>query len=157
MIQMRKEMILLDKIYTIGFTQKNAEKFFGLIKNNKITLLVDVRLNNTSQLAAFSKHPDISFFLKEICGCDYKHEILFAPEDSTLSRYKKKVIDWNTYVEEFSATMDKRKIRDYIRMHYDITLNICLLCSEATPEYCHRRLIAEIIHEVFPETEIIHL
>ena len=82
----------MNKLYTIGFTKKNAEKFFELIRKNDITLLVDVRLNNTSQLAAFSKYPDIEFFLKEICSCDYKHEILFAPEDSTLSRYKKKTI-----------------------------------------------------------------
>jgi len=147
----------MNKIYTIGFTQKNAEKFFGLIKNNGISLLVYVRLNNTSQLAAFSKYPDIEFFLKEICGCGYKHEICFAPEDSTLSRYKKKDIGWDSYVEEFSETMKKRNIKDYIKNNYDIPMDICLLCSEATPEYCHRRLIAELMHEVFPKAEIIHL
>ena len=42
-------------IYTIGFTQKSAEQFFEAIKKNNIELLIDVRLNNKSQLAGFSK------------------------------------------------------------------------------------------------------
>lgn len=147
----------MNKVFTIGFTQKNAETFFTLIKGNNIPLLVDVRLNNTSQLAAFSKYPDIVFFLKELCGCDYKHEVLFAPEESTLNRYKKKEINWDKYVEEFSATMKDRNIKEYILDNYNSTKDICLLCSEPVPDHCHRRLISEIFLEVFPKKEVIHL
>ena len=114
----------MNKVFTIGFTQKNAETFFTLIKGNNIPLLVDVRLNNTSQLAAFSKYPDIVFFLKELCGCDYKHEVLFAPEESTLNRYKKKEINWDKYVEEFSATMKDRNIKELLRSHDKRLLSI---------------------------------
>lgn len=151
-------MMILNKIYTIGFTKKNAEEFFTLLQKNKVQLLVDVRLNNSSQLAGFSKFPDIEFFLKKICGIEYKHEILFAPEENTLKRYKKKEIDWDQYVLEFNETMKKRNIREYIAKAYkNVSDDICLLCSEPTPEQCHRRLIAEIFSEVFPEIKIIHI
>lgn len=147
----------MNKVFTIGFTKISAEKFFSIIKNNEISLLVDVRLNNTSQLAAFSKYPDIVFFLKEICNCDYKHEVLFAPKESTLSLYKKKIIDWNKYVDEFSEAMENRQIKDYIEKNYNNDQDICLLCSEPTPKFCHRRLIAELFLEVFPRKTIVHL
>lgn len=147
----------MNKIYTIGFTKKTAEAFFTLLKSSDISLVVDVRLNNTSQLASFSKYPDIVFFLDSICNIEYKHDVLFAPTDSTLSRYKKKQISWSEYVEEFSDAMDKRHIKDYIRENYSDSDNICLLCSEPIPKYCHRRLVAELFKEVFPQISIIHL
>lgn len=148
----------MNNICTIGFTQKNAKEFFSLLQKNDVDLLVDVRLNNTSQLAAFSKYPDIEFFLNEICGIEYLHEVIFAPEESTLKRYKKKEINWEQYVAEFSETMKKRNIRKYIADKFGSEdRKICLLCSEPTPEHCHRRLIAEIFTEVFPNTKIIHI
>lgn len=148
----------MNSIYTIGFTKKNAEEFFTLLQKNNVQTLIDVRLNNTSQLAAFSKFPDIEFFLNKICGIEYQHEVAFAPEESTLKRYKKKEIDWEQYVMEFSETMKKRNIRKYIADKYGSEDHkICLLCSEPTPEQCHRRLIAEIFTEVFPNTKIIHI
>lgn len=147
----------MSNLYTIGFTKKSAEEFFTLLEKNNVQTLIDVRLNNTSQLAAFSKFPDIEFFLKKISNIEYKHEVLFAPEESTLSRYKKKEIDWNEYVSEFNDTMKSRSIREYIKGKYDMSRTLCLLCSEPTPEQCHRRLIAEIFAEVFPGVNIIHI
>lgn len=149
--------MILNNIYTIGFTKKNAEVFFTLLQKNNVQMLIDVRLNNTSQLAGFSKFPDIEFFLNKICDIDYKHEVLFAPEETTLSRYKKKDINWDKYVTEFSETMKQRNIRKYIAENYCSKKNICLLCSEATPEKCHRRLVAEIFAEVFEGIKIIHI
>lgn len=145
------------KLFTVGFTKKSAEDFFELLKRHEIRLLIDVRLNNTSQLAGFSKFPDIEYFLREICRIDYKHEVLFAPEEKTLSDYKKKIISWDDYVAEFDRTMENRSIREYIKSNYRLDRNTCLLCSEATPEQCHRRLIAEIFAEVFPEINISHI
>ncbi|MEG0566355.1 MAG: DUF488 family protein, partial [Hungatella sp.] len=69
----------MDKIYTIGFTKKSAEKFFDLLIRNNISIVLDIRLNNTSQLAGFSKFPDIKFFLEKIGGIDYLSDIRFAP------------------------------------------------------------------------------
>ena len=80
------------QVYTMGFTKKNAENFFGLIKKNGIEILIDVRLNNQSQLAGFTKGRDLSFFLREICKCAYSHEIQFAPTKLILDNYKKNLI-----------------------------------------------------------------
>jgi len=46
-----------DKVvlYTIGFTKKNARQFFETLKTAGVKRLVDIRLNNQSQLAGFTK------------------------------------------------------------------------------------------------------
>ena len=88
-------------VYTMGFTQKSAEDFFELVKKNHISILVDIRLNNQSQLAGFTKGRDLAYFLKEIAGCKYAHDPVFAPTKELLNDYKKGVIDWNGYVEVF--------------------------------------------------------
>lgn len=145
-------------IYTIGFTQKTAEQFYTTLKEKDMNFLIDIRLNNKSQLASFSKFPDIEFFLKELIGCEYIHDLQFAPESDTLKDYKAKKIDWTGYVVQFSATMDKRNIMKYIERNYTKFLekNICLLCSEPTHEQCHRSLVSEYFKKQF-NSEIIHL
>ena len=147
----------MNNLYTVGFTQKTAERFFSLLIQNGIDLLLDIRLNNTSQLAGFSKYPDIEFFLSKICNIEYKHDILLSPTENTLSRYKKKIITWEIYVEEFNSTMNSRNINEYIKKTYKNNDNICLLCSEPTAEFCHRRLIAERFKRVFNGLNIIKL
>lgn len=148
-----------NKIYTIGFTKKDAKTFFELLKENGVSLVIDVRLNNTSQLAGFSKYPDIKYFLGKCVKCYYKSDKLFSPTEETLKDYKNKVINWDQYVIQFNETMELRKIRDYIKSNYNHVFEketICFLCSEETPEQCHRRLIAEIFAEIF-EANVFHL
>ena len=150
---------MTDFIYTIGFTQKSAERFYSLIKEKKITLMVDVRLNNISQLAGFSKFPDVEYFLREICDCKYVSDKQFAPEESTLKDYKSKKINWDGYLVRFNATMDARKITEHIKNHYSSLIaneTLCFLCSEQTPKFCHRRLIAERFAEIF-DLKTVHL
>ena len=147
----------MGKIYTIGFTKKTAEDFFTLLENNHVRKLIDVRLNNTSQLAAFSNFPDIEFFFKKICSIEYFHDTTFAPTEDILSDYKKKIIDWTGYEIKFAKLMGERDIDKYIAEHYSDCNNYCLLCSEPTPEKCHRRLVAEKFSEVLKKIEIIHL
>ncbi len=139
----------MDNIYTIGFTQKTAETFFNLLKSYKIELLLDIRLNNTSQLASFTKFPDIKYFLKELCGIEYIHDTNFSPLATTLKHFKNKDIDWQQYKEEFYITMDKRNIDEYIKEQYNINKNIILLCSEVKSIYCHRSLVAKYFKEIF--------
>lgn len=145
------------KVYTIGFTKKTAKQFFSILTENNIDTVVDVRLNNLSQLAGFSKYPDVEFFLDKICSIGYKHDLHFAPKDSTLTRYKKKQISWDEYEKEFAQTMLDRNITEYIKANYSSEGSICLLCSEPTPENCHRRLVANYFKEILNEVQIIHL
>lgn len=142
-------------LYTIGFTKKTAEKFFTLLKKNNVRTLLDVRLNNASQLAGFTKQDDLKFFLKEICNISYFHIKDFAPTDDILKRYKKKEIDWKQYEKEFNELIKNRKIEDCI--DFDLLKDACLLCSEPMADKCHRRLVAEYLKSAYPQIGIIHL
>ncbi len=146
----------MNKIYTIGFTKKSAEEFFNILKKNNVKKVIDIRLNNTSQLAGFSKYPDIEFFLKRIIDVEYKHDLMFSPKKETLNNFKRKSITWEEYTKEFYDTMEERKIKDYIMRNYLDEDSICLLCSEESFKNCHRSLVANFFKCVF-ECEIVHL
>ncbi len=144
----------MNTIYTIGFAGKNAKTFFELLRNNKIQLLIDVRLNNVSQLAGYTKKNDLEFFLKEICDIKYCHLPILAPTKEILDGYKKGEIDWSSYEQEYMVLIDKRKIGPTIQ---NINFNMaCLLCSEKTADMCHRRLAAEILKKDGYVDKIIH-
>lgn len=145
-------------IFTIGFTQKSAEVFFNLLTQNKVDLLIDIRLNNTSQLAGFAKFPDIQFFLNNIGSINYIHDTVFSPTEDLLKDYKSKKVSWNEYEDIFEDIMLKREINTYIQEQYTkySNQNICLLCSEPTAKQCHRRLVAEHFKDVL-KTDIVHL
>lgn len=143
-------------ILTMGFTKKNAEEFFGLIREYHVEILIDVRLNNQSQLAGFTKGRDIEFFLKEICDCKYSHEIQFAPTKDILNRYKKEQISWEKYEVEYNELIKKRKVINIFKQKYSIYDKVLLLCSEPTPECCHRRLLADFLNEELG-IEVIHI
>ena len=142
-------------IFTIGFTKKNAKTFFSKLRDAGVTKLIDVRLNNVSQLAGFAKRDDLIFFLKELCNCDYNHIPDFAPTKEIFDAYKKREIDWAGYESRFNNLIKKRKIETMVS-EGDLN-NSCLLCSEHTPEQCHRRLVAEYLKNIFGNIEIKHL
>lgn len=145
-------------IYTIGFTKKSAEQFFEALKDNNIELLVDVRLNNKSQLAGFTKGSDLVYFVKQIVGADYVHGDEYAPSKDLLDRYHKGTTSWEEYVTEYREIISRRGCHLKFPERFRKYNNICLLCSEATPEMCHRRLLAEMIAEnAKEEIAIIHI
>ena len=128
-----------------------------MLEKNNIDEVIDIRLNNTSQLAAFAKYPDIEFFLHRISNINYRHDVYFAPKEMTLKRYKKKEISWAQYKVEFAETMQNRNIGFYIKKHYSENKTYCLLCSEAEADFCHRKLVANIFKEVDKDIVIIDL
>lgn len=134
-------------IYTMGYTKKSAETFFSIIDENDIDVLIDVRLNNTSQLAGFTKKNDLKYFLKKICNCDYFHELNFAPTKEVLKKYQNKEISWEKYKEEFNTLLQQRNISRIFFEKYSKYNNILLLCTEEHSKNCHRRLIAEYINK----------
>ena len=144
-------------VFTIGFTQKTAKQFFEIIKKNKIDLLIDIRLNNKSQLAGFTKGNDLAFFLKEICNCKYEYRVDMAPTKELLNGYKKGAFDWKEYEKKFIPLIQQRSVADNFVKKYCKYENICLLCSEREPTYCHRRLVAEEIANKNPDIQIIHI
>ncbi len=143
------------ELYTIGFTQKSARQFFDLLKNNGVAELVDTRISNQSQLAGFAKSDDLAFFTQAICGISYSHQLDFAPTKELLSKYRKDEISWQEYEVEYLNLLDLRRIAhkaDVAHLHCR-----CLLCSEHTPEFCHRRLLAEYLQAKFSGISIKHL
>ena len=143
------------ELFTIGFTKKNAETFFRKIEKAGVKKIIDIRLNNVSQLAGFAKKDDLVYFLKELCKCDYRHEPLLAPTKDILDGYKKKKIDWSEYEKRFK---DLLKARNAHTLVSSLELHkACLLCSEPTPEKCHRRLVAEYLKSYLKNIQIFHL
>jgi uncharacterized protein (DUF488 family) len=143
------------RIYTIGFTRTGAESFFGRLRTAGVRRVIDIRLNNTSQLAAFTKKDDLKYFLKEIADIEYLHKPDFAPTEEILSAYKKNNGDWNEYQRGFIELISRRKIEDKISP--EILNDSCLLCSENEPSHCHRRLVAEYFKSKWSDVEIKHL
>jgi uncharacterized protein (DUF488 family) len=143
------------KIFTIGFTKKSAETFFTRLKKSGAKRLVDVRLNNISQLAGFTKKDDLRYFTKAICDIDYVHLPELAPTAEILNAYKKqKEGDWGLYERRFLDLMRSRQIENTPREVLD---GGCLLCSEEKPDRCHRRLVAEYLKEHWDDVEIEHI
>lgn len=143
------------RIFTIGFTKKSAEEFFSTLGRSGAKRLVDVRLNNVSQLAGFAKKDDLRYFLRAICGMDYVHLPALAPTQQLLDAYKKEKGEWAAYEHGFLALMKERAIETSLER--EMFSDACLLCSEAEPEHCHRRLVAEYLREKWGDVAIVHL
>ncbi|HSB18159.1 MAG TPA: DUF488 domain-containing protein [Bryobacteraceae bacterium] len=143
------------KLFTIGFTKKSAESFFTSLKAAGVRRLVDVRLNNISQLAGFTKRDDLRYFTRAICGIDYTHIPLLAPTQDILDAFKKRKGDWRLYERQFLELMRTRQVENEVSR--ELLDGACLLCSEETPLHCHRRLIAEYLKEKWGRVEIEHL
>jgi uncharacterized protein (DUF488 family) len=143
------------KIFTIGFTKKSASDFFGKLKTPGIRRVVDVRLNNVSQLAGFAKRDDLRFFLQTICNIEYVHLPLLAPTQEMLDTYRKAKGGWDNYETQFLDLMAQRRIETEVSR--GVIDGGCLLCSEETPERCHRRLVAEYLNKKWGDVQIQHL
>jgi uncharacterized protein (DUF488 family) len=142
------------RLFTIGFTKTSAERFFSRLKNAGVRRLLDVRLNNVSQLAGFAKRDDLAYFAKSICDIGYEHLPALAPTQEMLEAYRKKRAPWDEYERRFLALMAERHIETMVRERLD---GGCLLCSEDKPHRCHRRLVAEYLKEKWGDVDIVHL
>jgi len=145
------------KLYTIGFTQTSAEEFFRRLGDNGVRRVVDIRLKPHGQLSGFAKQADLPYFLRELAaGCEYVHLPVLAPTKAILKDYRADR-DWQKYVTGFEALMEARNVPDVLDRAVFESAAVCLLCSEATPEQCHRRLVAERLAARWPNVEILHL
>jgi uncharacterized protein (DUF488 family) len=132
-------------VTTFGFTKTNAKGFFDRLLSSGVKVVYDVRLHNTSQLAGFAKADDLAYFLGKIGDIKYQHQPLLAPTDDMLKAFKRDKGDWNEYQDKFLALLAERNIED--KFNSSLFDNAYLLCSEATPHYCHRRLVCEYLND----------
>lgn len=143
-------------VYTIGFTQTTAERFFDRLKDAGVRRLLDVRLNNSSQLAGFAKAKDLPYFLRELVGASYEHAPLLAPTQDILDAFKKYKGEWAVYEDQFMVLMAEREIEGKLpRSSFDVPT--ALLCSEASAEHCHRRLVLEYLQRHWLALRAVHL
>jgi len=143
------------KVFTIGFTKKSARRFFELLKKSGAKRIVDIRLNNVSQLAGFAKKDDLAYFLEKICDMEYIHLPELAPTQELLDEYRKNGGDWPAYERQFNELLKRRQVE--VKVAKDLIADGCLLCSEDKPEHCHRRLVAEYFEEHWDDVDITHL
>ncbi len=143
------------KLYTIGFTGKSARQFFELLEKNRVKKIIDTRISNSSQLSGFAKGKDLEFFAGRLANIDYEHELKFAPTRELLDKYRQKKITWDEYTTEYLQLLAARKVKEEVNV--EDLYECCLLCSEHSPEKCHRRLLAEYLQKDHPELQIIHL
>ena len=150
----------MNTVYTIGFTKKSAEHFFTLLRNSGAERLLDVRLNNRSQLAAFAKAGkdgggDLGWLLAELCGMDYQHLPELAPTQEMLEAYRKGGLRWDLYARRYRALLRQRQVEHILSP--ESLANGVLLCSEHEPDRCHRRLAARYLQRAWEDVEIIDL
>jgi uncharacterized protein (DUF488 family) len=144
------------EIYTVGFAGKTAEAFFGTLKRTGVRRVVDVRLRPNGGLSLFARGTDLPFLLRELCGAEYVHEPQLAPTRDILSDYRKKRIDWPEYERRYRALLDERKVAADVDQSL-FGVPAALLCSEASPDQCHRRLAAEYLQSHWPGVTVTHL
>lgn len=142
--------------FTIGFTQTSDAEFFHKLKQAGVRWLLDVRLNNTSQLAAYAKRDDLKFILREICHVEYEHE-LQAPTQEMPDAYKKQTGNWQVYEQQFLSLMDQRQIERHLDRDRLESKPTVLLCSEYAADHCHRRLVIEYLQQKWPGFVAVHL
>ncbi len=142
-------------LYTIGSAGKTAEEFFEILRQNSVRKVVDVRLYNRSQLAGFTKIDDLRYFLRSILDIGYEHQPILAPSKELLDGYKKSGISWDAYEQEYLLLLQRR--RPDAKLSREGFDGACLLCSEALPNHCHRRLAAEFLARAWGDVKIIHL
>ena len=143
------------RLFTIGFTKKSAETFFTKLSAAGVKRVIDIRLNNVSQLAGFAKRDDLRYFPKILCDMDYIHLPALAPTKDILDAYRKNKGDWSVYEDRFLDLLSERKAEEGISR--ELLDGGCLLCSEDKPDHCHRRLVAEYLGEKLGNIEIKHL
>jgi uncharacterized protein (DUF488 family) len=143
------------KVYTLGFAGRSAAQFFGILRQAGVKRVVDVRLNNVSQLAGFTKREDLRFFLRELCRAEYRHELLLAPTKDILDDYRQSH-SWDDYTGRFLTLLAERRVEEQVsRDVFDVPT--ALLCSEPTAEKCHRRLVLDYLREKWGGIEPVHL
>jgi uncharacterized protein (DUF488 family) len=142
-------------IFTIGFGQKTAREFFDILKAAGVRKVIDIRLNNVSQLAGFTKKDDLAYFLEALVGLGYEHHPELAPTKEMLDAYRGGKVEWAAHAERIRRLLAERAVENVLMP--EAMDGACLLCSEPEPDHCHRRIVAEFLADRWGNVTIRHL
>ena len=143
-------------VYTIGFRKKKLSEFIHLLRDAGVDAVIDARLNNTSQLSGYSKRDDLAFILRDCSRISYEHALDLAPTQEILDAFRQDK-DWDGYVDRYVPLLVERRAEDMGSDFLSRYTAPCVLCSEPTADYCHRRLIVEYWAAHNPDLGIVHL
>lgn len=147
---------MVDTVFTIGFTQKSAPVFFEALREAGVTRLLDVRVQNRSQLAGFTKQGDLPYLLEQILGVSYTHEPQLAPTTELMRDYRAERLDFDAFAAQYVALLAERAVESALEPAI-LDASTVLLCSEAEPDHCHRRLALEYLERHWGRREVVHL
>jgi uncharacterized protein (DUF488 family) len=125
------------------------------LKDTGIERLLDVRLNNASRFSGFARRADLPFFLERLCGAEYVHEPRLAPTREILDAYRKGG-SWPDYERAFLELLRERRVEEALDRDL-FAVPTVLLCSEASAEHCHRRLVLEYLDREWNGIRAVHL
>jgi uncharacterized protein (DUF488 family) len=146
----------VKRLATIGFGKKSAQRFVELLTGADVDVVIDTRRRPDSPLSGYARKRDLPYIL-DAAGIAYEHHLELAPPDDLLQRYRSDK-DWDAYVVDYDRrVLSTAEANDAMRTIALDTRVSALLCSEPTPEKCHRRLLADRMNELLGPLEIRHL
>lgn len=115
--------------------------------------MIDIRLK--PQGGGFARKKDLPYFLSAIGNIVYQYVPECAPTPELFNGIKSDMITFTQFRKEYLKLI---KVRDMPALFSKKNLsNACFLCYEADPDYCHRKILAEYLDDVFEIGEVIHL
>ena len=144
----------MSDLFTIGYESTELQLFIDCLKENCITVLIDVRDLPISRKRGFSKK-SLSEALAQ-AGINYEHwRQLGAPRE--IRHELRQTKNWDKYARAYSQVLDVQKsalVDLAVRTNSD---RLCLMCFERDYKECHRSLVAERLEQTTLTNGTIHL
>lgn len=140
-------------LYTLGYEGMTVDEYFGILKQNGVAVLADVRDLPISHKKGFSKAA-----LAEKCvqhDIQYvHHKELGCPKE--IRQAYRKDHNWDVFRQKYVPFLQTKTKALEELIQIASGKSVCLLCFEADPAGCHRSLICDEIIARHP-FQITHL
>jgi uncharacterized protein (DUF488 family) len=139
----------MPTLATIGYEGTTVPEFLDTLGKAKIELLVDVRAVAMSRRPGFAKTA-LAANLKSV-GIEYLHfRKLGTPADGRAAARAGKHAEMHRIFREQLATDEAQAELHALADFITSGKRVCILCFEAKPEHCHRRLVAQALQKMMP-------
>ncbi|MCR5757281.1 MAG: DUF488 domain-containing protein [Selenomonas sp.] len=135
----------MQKIFLLSAYEISAADFFQKLQREQTDLLLDVRLGNTSQLCGFTKRRDLAFFVPQLTGAEYIHDLDFAPDKKLLDLYTKHHMPWEDYAREYQKLIHQRNSIARFHERYGDYPTVCLLGTGTKKRRSHNEVLKKLL------------